>query len=131
MASKSGTFEGVEGRTARARMIRFEVEGKPTAFVRTTRRSQHEPRAIAYRAYRERVGWTARQAGAEIIEGPIWLSVHAMVTARRWDLDNLVKGIADSLNGVCWKDDKQIVKIDAYLEVGWILDRVEVIVRAM
>jgi Holliday junction resolvase RusA-like endonuclease len=112
-----------------AGMIRFVVEGKPTAFVRTTRRSQHEPRAIAYKAYREQVGWTARQAGAEIITGSVALSVHAMVTTRRWDLDNLVKGISDSLNGVCWVDDKQITRIDAYLEVGWIMDRVEVIVR--
>jgi Holliday junction resolvase RusA-like endonuclease len=109
--------------------VTFVVEGKPVAFVRMTRRSQREPRAIAYKAYREQVGWTARQAGAEIITGSVALSVHAMVTTRRWDLDNLVKAVADSLNGVCWVDDKQIVRIDAYLEVGWIMDRVEVIVR--
>jgi crossover junction endodeoxyribonuclease RusA len=120
-----------EGTKKRSRCLTFTVEGKPTAYVRMTRRSQHEARAIAYTAYRERVGWTARQAGAEVMAGSLALSVHAMVTERRWDLDNLVKGISDALNGVCWTDDKQITRIDAYLEVGWIMDRVEVTVRVL
>lgn len=29
----------------------------------------------------------------------------------RPDIDNLQKGIFDALNGVCWKDDSQIVEV--------------------
>jgi Holliday junction resolvase RusA-like endonuclease len=34
------------------------------------------------------------------------------------DLDNLIKFVKDCLNGVCWVDDSQVVKIDAIKQYG-------------
>lgn len=33
--------------------------------------------------------------------------------AQRCDLDNLVKSCTDGMNGVCYRDDSQIVRIEA------------------
>lgn len=35
------------------------------------------------------------------------------VPAKRPDIDNLVKGVLDALNGVAWLDDKQVVELVA------------------
>ena len=35
------------------------------------------------------------------------LCVHVAKDTRA-DLDNVLKGIADSLTGICWKDDRQV-----------------------
>lgn len=72
------------------------------------------------------------QAGTVPIAGPIALSVSiAVEVPRSWskkrraaalagadfptskpDLDNCAKLIADALNGIVWRDDKQIVRMD-------------------
>lgn len=30
------------------------------------------------------------------------------------DLDNCLKAVFDSLNGICWRDDKQVIEIHAF-----------------
>jgi len=98
------------------RVFRFAVAAKIVPAVRMTRRSKFvNPQAARYLAYKELIGWTARQRGAEIMHGPIALSVTAFAFRRKFDATNVLKGVEDALNGVCWEDDKAIV--DASIRV--------------
>ncbi len=47
----------------------------------------------------------------------VWLDFE-LPTRRRLDLDNLSKGCLDALNGVCWRDDRQIVELHLRKRVG-------------
>jgi len=68
--------------------------------------------------------WLAKKEGAVIITGEVEIhaTLHPKLTKKgfanksRLDLDNVVKSVFDSFNGVCYKDDKQITKIT--LEIG-------------
>ena len=75
--------------------------------------------------------WKEQNPGHELLEGPIGLQVligsnHIEVSV--WeleegtrpkyiqgDVDNYIKAISDSLNGVAYKDDKQIHHLEAWL----------------
>lgn len=51
--------------------------------------------------------------------GPVSVSLwFYCATRRRRDLDNMVKLVLDSLNGVVWLDDSQVVQLDARMELG-------------
>jgi Holliday junction resolvase RusA-like endonuclease len=55
-------------------------------------------------------------------------SVFGLSTARRVDLDNLIKSLWDGLNGVVWKDDWQVFRTAAEKRIGgegWISVQVE------
>ncbi len=67
--------------------------------------------------YRELVQWTARQAmkGAEPLKGEICAVVklyrkYKRSSRRFGDVDNFLKAIFDSLSGIVFKDDAQIVR---------------------
>jgi Holliday junction resolvase RusA-like endonuclease len=77
------------------------------------------------RAYETAIGFAARvaMAGRAALEGPVHLHVTAfmpmpkkMPADRRGapttkpDADNILKALADSCNGIVWKDDAQIVE---------------------
>lgn len=91
--------------------IAFTVPGRPVPYTRMVR-GDRSARAARYRAYKELVGHLARQAGAEVWGGPIGVSVtidHGRDRMRRrWDCDNVLKGCIDSLQGVCFENDRQV-----------------------
>lgn len=134
--------------------IRFTIpgrvagKGRPRAFVRggkigtytpeKTRNAEAMVRAIAHEA----------MAGRALLDGPIALQiiVHivppaswskkrrnaAMFVTGKPDSDNICKTVADSLNGICYRDDSQI----AVLSIGRYYtltgpERVEVNVRSL
>jgi len=87
----------------------FSVVGRIVPAVRMTQASKYRDKAAQESlAYREQVGWAARIAGAEIVEGPVAISVLAFAFERRWDASNVLKLAEDALNGVCYADDKQV-----------------------
>lgn len=65
------------------------------------------------RAYKEAAAWTARAAGIEVIAGDVAVTLRVYRPAKRGDLDNTVKILLDSLNGIAYNDDSQIVRIVA------------------
>ena len=59
-----------------------------------------------------RLAWRREHRGAKPFAGPVALRVRfARDSARPCDLDNLVKLVADALNGLAWVDDRQIVAL--------------------
>jgi len=104
-------------RTAAAQdEIKFRVDGRPCAYVRMTRGTKWGPRAQRYLAYRGELSLRAKTAGAQPWPDPVRVHIQAYVTRRTFDLDNLIKCTLDSLNGVAFVDDKQVVLL--YAAVG-------------
>lgn len=92
----------------------FTVSGPPVPFTRMVRgSSKFNRQASRYSAYKDLVGHLAVQAGVEPIEGPVILAVTVYLPdrmKRRWDTDNVGKGVADALNKIAYADDKQVVR---------------------
>lgn len=93
----------------------FTIPGKPVPFTRMVRGSARFNRqASRYSAYKDLVGHLANQAGVECIEaGPVILAVTVYLPdrmKRRWDMDNVGKGVADALNEIAYADDKQVTR---------------------
>ncbi len=66
------------------------------------------------KAWQGRVAWAARLAmqGNPPIIGPVSMRlVFVLANRRRVDLDNLNKAVSDSLNGICYVDDSQVVNL--------------------
>jgi len=110
-------------------MLAIRVPGRPVPAVRQTRTSRYGPddkrrRAIErYDAYKDTVGWAARQAGADP-ERPfvddLFLHCTVFVKARgTWDGDNVLKSIADGLQGVAFTNDRQIADWRLRIVAGW------------
>lgn len=93
----------------------FTVPGKPVPAVRMTQRSKwSNPQAKRYLAYKEQVGWLAKDAGIRQREGPVLVTIDVFLKnrmGRRGDIDNLAKAITDGLNGIAYQDDKQITRL--------------------
>jgi crossover junction endodeoxyribonuclease RusA len=65
------------------------------------------------KAYKEQVGWLARVAGVELLVGDVAVTMRIYRAAKRGDTDNFLKVGLDSLNGIAYTDDSQIVRIVA------------------
>lgn len=95
-------------------MIKFTVPGRPIPAVRMTQRSKWDEYAQRYLAYKREVAWFAKLAAKEPINGLIEARIRFYVYGRRrMDLDNLIKGILDSCNQICYEDDRLVWKITA------------------
>ena len=62
----------------------------------------------------------------QMIDGTVAISMHFYRPARRGDLDNRAKILGDSLQGILYKDDKQIVEMHLYQDDDKHNPRVEV-----
>lgn len=111
-------------------MIRFTVNIKPMGAVRMTQRSKWKDKAAQnYLAYKSVIGLEARKAIPEPKLNPVIICVNCYYPipnsfkkidkelARsghlrpdvKPDIDNVIKGVMDGLNGIAYKDDKQVV----------------------
>ena len=91
--------------------IEFTVPGvpRPKARPRVTGHGTYTPKRT-----KEYQGRVRARFLAEVLllpapwDGPVMLGVHAYGARWNADLDNIVKAVADALNGVAYKDDRQI-----------------------
>lgn len=104
----------------------FTIRGHPVPKGRPRLGRGHAYTPAATRAYEERIAWAYKEAGGPCHEG--LLDVTMVFRAQRWpgDLDNLWKAASDALNGVAWRDDRQIRHIEATLETGVLVEGVDV-----
>jgi crossover junction endodeoxyribonuclease RusA len=93
--------------------MKFTVPGRPIPAVRMTQRGKFvKAQAGRYLAYKNQIGWAAKAAKATKIDGPVEVNAIAYIHGNRdGDVDNLAKSFLDGLNGICWNDDKQVVKL--------------------
>jgi crossover junction endodeoxyribonuclease RusA len=111
-------------------LISFFVEGTP--------RSQGSMRAFNNRvvhnktpelmAWRKAIAVAAQVAGCQPIDSPIKIIMHFILkrpksTKRKYptvplDLDKMVRAVGDSLTGVAYIDDAQIIEINATKSYG-------------
>jgi crossover junction endodeoxyribonuclease RusA len=66
------------------------------------------------RRYEARVQSEAVKQGARLLVGPVSVVVRAYRPRRIGDLDNALKALFDSLKGIAWNDDSQVVHIEAH-----------------
>lgn len=103
-------------------VVFLEYPPSTNRIYRQSKGKMYQPKEVVN--YKMIAGWKARQQGAKPADGDIEIeaTLHPKTTKKgtasktRIDLDNLCKIVLDSFNGVCYHDDKQIVKI--VLEIG-------------
>lgn len=61
--------------------------------------------------WKEAAGWAYKAAGGSLHHGPvaIELELYPPAIGTKQDIDNCLKALLDSMNGVAWDDDSQIV----------------------
>ena len=107
--------------------MRFEVHGLPQTkgSTRAFLTADGAPKVVSDNArlkqWEHAVGWSARAAGAQLLDGPIGLDLvfylpkpqrpKSDLPLVRPDLDKLVRAVLDALTGICYRDDAQVVHI--------------------
>lgn len=107
-------------------MIRFMVPGNPIPKQRprfnghayTPKETERAEQWIQMHARKAKVRWTDK---------PVRLVVRFYrENGQCCDLDNLVKLVSDALNGIAWKDDRQVVELVAAKDIDRAHPRTEV-----
>ena len=92
----------------------FIVLGKPVPkqSFRYSSRGNHQPQRVT--DWQNAVAWEARIAmqGQDPMTGPVSMRcVFVLPTNRRVDIDNLNKAVMDSMQGIVFKDDHQVMNL--------------------
>ena len=66
------------------------------------------------RAYRDEAKWRANLAVDYIFHCEIGMEVKLYRPVKRGDIDNPLKALIDSLNGIAYDDDRQIIELHVY-----------------
>jgi Holliday junction resolvase RusA-like endonuclease len=135
--------------------ITFTIPGEPVAkgrarsFVRNGHVAHYTPEKTAHYENLVRLAAQQAMAGRAPIEGPVrlvvdaWLGIpvswslnkqrqaalHAIQPTKRPDLDNILKAVKDGMNNIVWRDDSQVVVVQASKVYGQ--PRVEVKVQEL
>ena len=108
-------------------MIRISAPLKPLPFKRVMTNGKRRYNSAEYTEFKKELGYFALRAmnGREPLKGEIFLRAEFYKkrpknpASRNWgDLDNHVKAVMDSLNGICFVDDRQVVEIHATKQYG-------------
>ena len=105
-------------------MTYFSIDINPMGAVRMTQAGKFvKDNAKRYLSYKNVLGYEAKKHFKEPLNGPIEMIVvfymqepkkmpkgRTLPTVKP-DIDNMVKGVMDSLNKIAWNDDNQVVKV--------------------
>lgn len=91
-------------------LIEFTVLGRAIPAVRMTQRSKFAKPAQRYIAYKNQVGWTAKQHFKDKpTSEPVAVNIKVFLSGgNQGDVDNYFKSITDSLNKIIYNDDRQV-----------------------
>ena len=96
------------------RTINMTVPYPPTLnnmFISRGRFRVLSPKARAYKAEVQKLAQIAR---IKPIEGDLCVDMYIYRPRKVGDIDNLSKSLFDSLKGLAWHDDKQVVELHIY-----------------
>lgn len=79
--------------------------------------------------YKQTAGLLAKKQGAFVLTGEVVLTFRVYRPRKNRDLTNCFKVAEDSLSGICWIDDKQVVELHAYRFDDPTHPRIEVDIR--
>ena len=106
-------------------MIKFTAELEPVPFKRVMQNGKRRFNDRRYSEFKEVLAHIAKIYVRAPLEGKIKISVDFFrlkpkgITSRLWgDLDNHLKAVLDSLNGVAFIDDSQVVEVHATKNFG-------------
>lgn len=108
--------------------IAFKCDFRPMAWQRARRKGDHYYNSDELTAFKKAVGFIANTAmgNKPLMTGPVRMDIYATFTppkstakkrlpeiygkpfTSRSDFDNHIKAISDALNGVVYKDDRQV-----------------------
>lgn len=75
------------------------------------------------------MGWEAKiQWKKEPLTGNVEVKITFHFKDNRSDIDNCLKALLDSLKGICWLDDKQIVDLYIHKRIDRVDPRIEIYV---
>ena len=105
-------------------MISFFVPGEPRA--KQSFRANPNGRGFQtarVKSWQAEVGWAAQQQMHALSQDLLTEDLRVSLTfhlpdRRRIDIDNLSKGVLDGLNGICWKDDHQIMDLHLHKRIA-------------
>lgn len=66
------------------------------------------------RNYQAAAGWLALSQGVSVMSGAVGIRLTVYRQRKSGDLDNYAKCLLDSLRGIAYEDDKQIVELHLY-----------------
>lgn len=102
-------------------LIVLEVPGRAVPIVRTTQKQKYVSASYArYSAYKQFVKWSVLSQTKAFFEKGVKLEVGIVAYLHGGgmfdlgndpDIDNIIKGILDSLNKVLFFDDRQVMKV--------------------
>lgn len=105
--------------------IKFVVPTEPVPFKRALSNGKRRFNDPRYSDYKYFVGLHARVAmqGQAPFDGAIRINVtvstkYQPTSLKAGDVDNHLKAAMDALNGICYRDDRQIVEGHVYLSKG-------------
>jgi crossover junction endodeoxyribonuclease RusA len=78
--------------------------------------------------FRQEVELTCKALGVRPLDGPVWVIWTWYRGMRSGDLSNRTKALYDSLNGLAWHDDAQIVEEHAFMAEDKQRPRVELVI---
>ena len=107
-------------------LIKIVAPIKPVPFKRVMTSGKRRFNSARYTEFKDELGFFALKAmnGQEPLQGAIKLSAEfykrrkGILTGQWGDVDNFLKAVLESLNGICYLDDGQVVQVSAVKKFG-------------